>query len=340
MKLVNKGFRVWNKGYLHLRKDTKNDKFSSYLDEYKIRSLVKKYSDYIRYPIKMEVTKEVPKLDKEGKPIKDKYEKKTEIETLNSMTPIWKKKKNEVSETELNDFYKQKYYDYQDPLTTIFINVEGALNYTALVYIPKKAPYDLYYDKYEKGLQLYSKGVFIMDKCKELVPDYLRFIKGLVDSSDLSLNISREILQQTHELDKIAKNVEKRIVSRLEKMLKDERELYNDIFEKYGLNIKFCVYDQYGLKKEMLQDLLLYKTVNKQEMVTLKEYVESFVEGQEYIYYASGKTQAAIMSLPQMDLIKKQGYDVLMLTDDIDEFVINIMQEYSGKKFKSINQEI
>lgn len=333
-----KDLEYGTKVILHLRKDTKNDKFSSYLDEYKIRSLVKKYSDYIRYPIKMEVTKEVPKLDKEGKPIKDKYEKKTEIETLNSMTPIWKKKKNEVSETELNDFYKQKYYDYQDPLTTIFINVEGALNYTALVYIPKKAPYDLYYDKYEKGLQLYSKGVFIMDKCKELVPDYLRFIKGLVDSSDLSLNISREILQQTHELDKIAKNVEKRIVSRLEKMLKDERDLYNDFFEKYGLNIKFGVYDQYGLKKEMLQDLLLYKTVNKQEMVTLKEYVESFVEGQEYIYYASGKTQAAIMSLPQMDLIKKQGYDVLMLTDDIDEFVINIMQEYGGKKFKSINQ--
>ncbi len=323
---------------LHLKKDTENDKFSKYLDDYEIRSLVKKYSDYIRYPIKMEVTKEVPKLDKEGNPIKDKYEKKTEIETLNSMTPIWKRKKNEVSDEELNDFYKQKYYDYQDPLATIFVNVEGALNYTALVYIPKKAPYDLYYDKYEKGLQLYSKGVFIMDKCKELVPDYLRFVKGLVDSSDLSLNISREILQQTHELDKIAKNVEKKIVSRLEKMLKEERDLYKDFFENYGLNIKFGVYDQYGLKKDMLQDLLLYKTVNKLEMVTLKEYVDSFVEGQEYIYYASGKTKAAIMSLPQMDLIKKQGYDVLMLTDDIDEFVINIMQEYSGKKFKSINQ--
>lgn len=323
---------------LHFRKDTENDKFVKYLDEYEIRSLVKKYSDYIRYPIRMEVTKEVPKLDKEGKPIADKYEKKTEIETLNSMTPIWKKKKNEVTDAELNDFYKQKYYDYQDPLATILVNVEGALNYTALVYIPKKAPYDLYFDKYEKGLQLYSKGVFIMDKTKELVPDYLRFIKGLVDSSDLSLNVSREILQQTHQLDKIAKNVEKKIVSRFEKMLKEERELYVEFFENYGLNLKYGVYDQYGLKKDMLQDLLLYKTVNKLEMVTLKEYVDSFVDGQESIYYASGKTKEAIMSLPQMDLIKKQGYDVLMLTDDIDEFVINIMQEYSGKKFKSINQ--
>ena len=333
-----KDLEYGTKVILYFRKDTENDKFSKYLDDYEIRSLVKKYSDYIRYPIKMEITREVPKLDQDGNPIKDKYEKKTEIETLNSMTPIWKKKKNEVSDEELNDFYKQKYYDYQDPLTTIFVNVEGALNYTALVYIPKKAPYDLYYDKYEKGLQLYSKGVFIMDKCKELVPDYLRFMKGLVDSSDLSLNISREILQQTHELDKIAKNIEKKIVSRLEKMLKEERELYTDFFENYGLNIKFGVYDQYGLKKDMLQDLLLYKTVNKLEMVTLKEYVDGFTEGQEHIYYASGKTKEAIMSLPQMDLIKKQGYDVLMLTDDIDEFVINIMQEYSGKKFKSINQ--
>ena len=332
------GLKFGTEVTLYLRENVENENYDKYLDEYELRSLVKKYSDYIRYPIKMEVTHENPKLDSDGKPIKDEYEETTEIETLNSMTPIWKKKKNEVTDEELNEFYKQKYYDYQDPLATIFVNVEGALNYTALVYIPKKAPYDLYYDKYEKGLQLYSKGVFIMEKCKDLVPDYLRFIKGLVDSNDLSLNISREILQQTHQLEKIATNVEKKIVSRLEKMLKDERELYVDFFKNYGLNLKYGVYDKYGLKKELLQNLLLYKTVNKEEMVTLKEYVEGFVEGQENIYFASGKTKEAIMSLPQMDLIKKQGYDVLMLTDDIDEFVFGIMQEYDGKKFKSINQ--
>lgn len=332
------GLAEGTKVILYLRDDTENDKFEHYLDEYEIRSLVKKYSDYVRYPIKMEVTHEVPKLDAEGKEIKDEYESKTEIETLNSMTPIWKKKKTEVTDEELNEFYKQKYYDYQDPLANIFVNVEGALNYTALVYIPKKAPYDLYSDKYEKGLQLYSKGVFIMDKCKDLIPDYFRFVKGLVDSSDIDLNISREILQQTHQLEKIAANVEKKITSKLEKMLKDDRELYVEFFKNYGLNLKWGIYDKYGLKKDLLQDLLLYKTVNEEKMITLKEYVEKMPKEQEFIYYASSKTKEAVLSMPQMDLIKKQGYDVLILSDDIDEFVFNIMQEYDKKKFKSINQ--
>lgn len=324
---------------LFLRKDNEGEEeFDKYLDQYEISDLVKKYSDYIRYPIKMEFETEKPKKDAEGKEIENEYEKVLEVRTLNSMTPIWKKKKSDVTSEELNEFYKQKYYDYQDPLTNIFINIEGALNYTALIFIPKKAPYDLYSDKYEKGLQLYSKGVFIMDKCKDLVPDYLRFIKGLVDSNDLSLNISRELLQQSKELADISKNVEKRIISKLESMLKNERELYKEFFNNYGINIKYGIYDKYGLKKDLLKDLVLYHTINQDDYVTFKEYVENMKDGQEFIYYASGKTKEAILALPQMDLIKKQGYDVLVLTDEVDEFMISIMQEYDGKKFKSINQ--
>ena len=239
---------------LYLREG--ND-FDKYLDQYEIKDLVEKYSDYIRYPIKMEIEIENPKLDEEGKEIKGEFVTDYEVQTLNSMTPIWKKKKNEVTDDELNSFYKDKFYDYQDPLTNIFVNIEGALNYTALVFIPKKAPYDLYSDKYEKGLKLYSKGVFIMEKCKALVPDYLRFIKGLVDSSDLSLNISREILQETKELEKISTNVEKKIISKLESILKNDRELYKEFFTTYGINFKYGIYDKYGLKKDLLKDLIL-----------------------------------------------------------------------------------
>lgn len=333
-----KGIERGTEVILYLRKNKDDEDYDEFLDEYKLRSLVKKYSDYVRYPIKMNVTKSVPKLDKDGKEIEGKYEDNVVLETLNSMTPIWKKRKNDVSDEELNDFYKQKYYDYQDPLTNIFINVEGALNYTALVYIPKKAPQNLYSEKYEKGLQLYSKGVFIMDKCKDLVPDYFRFIRGLVDSSDLSLNISREILQQNRELTKIANNIEKKIVSKLENMLKNERNTYIDFFKEFGVNIKFGVYDQFGTKKDLLKDLLIYNTVNTEDYITLKEYVEAMPKGQEFIYYASGKSKAAVIALPQMDLLKKQGYDVLILNDDIDEFAINMLQEYDKKKFKSINQ--
>lgn len=323
---------------LHLRKNTKEDNYDEFLEEYKLRSLVKKYSDYIRYPIQMEVTKSVPKKDDEGNDIEGKYIEVLEVDTLNSMTPIWKKRKNEVTDEELNEFYKTKYYDYEDPLETIFINVEGSLNYTALIYIPKKAPHNLYSEKYEKGLQLYSKSVFIMDKCKELVPDYFRFIKGLVDSNDLSLNISREILQQNKDLEKIANNIEKKIASRLESMLKNDREKYIECFKAYGVNLKYGVYDNFGLKKDLLQDLLIYKTIKDEDYVTLKEYVENMPKGQEHIYYASGKTKEQVLALPQMDLVKKQGYNVLMLTDEIDEFVIQVLREYDKKEFKSINQ--
>jgi molecular chaperone HtpG len=217
-------------------------------------------------------------------------------------------------------------------------SAEGLVSYNALIYIPKRVPYNLYSLDYEKGLQLYTKGIFIMDKCKELVPDYLRFVKGLVDTSDLSLNISREMLQQNHQLLKIASNVEKKIISNLEKMLKNERDKYIEFFDSYGVNLKFGAYDNFGEKKDLLKDLILYRTLNEENYITLKEYVEKMKEGQEFIYYASGKTKEAVMALPQLDLVKKQGYDVLILTDDVDEFLITILSEYDGKKFKSINQ--
>lgn len=323
---------------LHLRKNTKEDNYDEFLEEYVIRNLVKKYSDYIRYPIQMEVKKTIPKKDENGEDIEDKFIDILEIETLNSMTPIWKKRKNEVTEAELNEFYKQKYYDYEDPLETIHLNVEGALNYTALIYIPKRPPHNLYSEKYEKGLQLYSKGVFIMDKSKDLIPDHFRFVKGLVDSSDLSLNISREILQKNKELEKIATNIEKRITSRLENMLKNDREKYVEFFDAYGINLKYGTYDNFGLKKDMLQDLLLYKSIKNENYITLKEYVDAMSKEQEFIYYASGKTKEQVLALPQMDLVKKQGYDVLILTDEIDEFVMQIIREYDKKQLKSINQ--
>ena len=332
------GLKQGTKVVLHIRKNKDDDKYDDFLDEYHIKSLVKKYSDYIRYPIKMEVTKYVPKKDKDGKEIENETEETKVVETLNSQLPIWKKKKTEVTDEELNTFYKDKFYDYQDPLTNIFINVEGNVNYTALIFIPKKAPYDLYSEKYEKGLQLYTKGVFIMDKCKELVPDYFRFVRGLVDSNDLSLNISREILQQTSILDKIATNIEKKIANKLADMLKDDREKYVDFFENYGVNLKYGIYDKYGLKKDLLQDLILFKSIKTDGYITLKEYVEKMENDQEYIYYASGKNKDQVNAMPQMDLVKGKGYDVLVLTDDVDEFMIQIMQEYDKKKFKSINQ--
>lgn len=318
---------------LFLRENNEDFEYDQFLDEWTIKNLVKKYSDYVRYPIKMNVTKSVKKEGKE-----DEFEEVVEVETLNSMTPVWKKNKSEVKDEELNEFYKQKYYDYEDPLLNLLIKVEGNLEYTALIFIPKRAPYNLYSEKYEKGLQLYSKGVFIMDKCKELVPDYLRFIKGLVDSSDLNLNISRELLQKSKQLQEIAKNVEKKILSKLENLLKNDYDTYLQFFKNFGVNLKFGIYEDFGLKKDMLQDLILYNTINSEKMITLKEYVEKMPEGQEYIYYASGKTKASVLAMPQMDLIKKQGYDVLVLSDDVDEFVINILQEYDKKKFKSINQ--
>ena len=323
---------------LYLRNNENDEDYDKYLQEYIIEELVKKYSDYVKYPIKMQVEETVNKKDENGEDIENKYEDIIVDKTLNSMIPLWKKSKSEVSEEMLNEFYKAKFNEYQDPLISLHVNTEGMISYNALLFIPSKAPYDLYSEKYEKGLQLYTKGVFIMDKCKELLPDYLRFVKGLVDSSDLSLNISREILQQNKQLDKIANSIEKKILSELNKIKESDFEKYVKFFDAFGLNIKWGVYDGFGVNKDKLKDLLIYNTVNEENKITLKKYVENMKENQEYIYFASASNKQQVLSMPQMDLVKKQGFDVLILNDNIDEFVMTILQDYEGKKFKSINQ--
>ena len=323
---------------LYLRPSTEDNDYDKYLDEYFIRSLVKKYSDYIRYPITMYVTKEMPKTDEDGKIIEDEYDEVKELETLNSMVPLWKKPKSEITEQELNEFYQQKFYDYQEPAMHLLFNIEGNINYTALLFIPKNAPYDLYTKEYESGLQLYTKGVFIMDKCKELIPYYLRFVKGLVDSSDLSLNISREMLQQNKVLQKMGKNIEKKIINKLEELMKDDYDKYVEFFKNFGTNIKFGAYENYGSRKELLQNLLIYETMNTDGYVSLSKYLENKPEEQKYIYYASAKSKDAVNAMPQMDLIKKHGFDVLILKDDIDEFLFKILGKYNEVEFKSINQ--
>ena len=321
---------------VHLRKKNDDFDYDKYLEEWQIKDLVKQYSDYIRYPIKMETTRREKTPDSTDD--KPKYEDVKEITTLNSMVPIWKKNKSEVTEAEYNEFYHNKFYDYKDPALNMVVNVEGKLEYTALLFIPSAAPYDLYSEKYEKGLQLYSKGVFIMDKCKELIPDYLKFVKGLVDSSDLDLNISREMLQKSKVLHEIEENLEKKIVNKLENLKKDDFDKYVEFFKNFGLHLKFGIYESYGLKKDLLKDLIIYSSVNEEKMIGFKEYVEHMKEGQEYIYYASGKTKEEILAMPQMDLVKKHGYDVLILNDNVDEFLMSILMDYDGKKFKSINQ--
>ncbi|MGI6392509.1 MAG: molecular chaperone HtpG [Candidatus Izemoplasmatales bacterium] len=323
---------------LFIRKNEDGEDYDIFLEEYKIKSLVKKYSDYIRYPITMEREKRIPKKDKDGKDIENEFETVVENEIMNQMVPIWNKAKTEVKEEELQEFYKSTYYDYENYLINIWTDVEGALTYKALVFIPSKAPYNLYSEKYEKGLQLYAKGVFIMDKCKELVPDYLRFIKGLVVSPDFSLNISREILQHNRQLVKIGQNLEKKILAEFEKTLKNDREKYLKFWKEFGVNIKFGVYDNFGQNKDLLKDLLVFESVNKDEMITLKEYVEAMPKDQEHIYFGSSVSKDAIKISPQMDLIKQKGYDVLVLTDDVDEFMISVLGEYDKHQFKSINQ--
>jgi len=323
---------------LYLRKDEEDEAYSEFLDAWKLSQLVKKYSDYVKYPIRMDKEKDVPKLDSEGKEIEGKYDTVVERETLNSMTPIWNKAKSEVKDEELNEFYQNTYFDYTDPAFSIWTDVEGAITYKSIVFLPAKAPYNLYSEKYEKGLQLYAKGVFVMDKCKELVPDYLRFIKGLVVSPDLSLNISREILQHDRQLKKIAANLEKKILAELEKTLKNDREKYEKFWKEFGINLKYGVYDQFGEKKDTLKDLILFTSVNAEKPITLREYVEKMVENQKEIYFASAQTKDQVKVSPQMDMLKKKGFDVLVLSDDIDEFMIQVLREYDKHEFKSINQ--
>ena len=321
---------------LYLRDNTEDENYDIYLEQYKIEKLVKKYSDYVRYPIKMMCKRMNPTYDEEGK-FKESVET-LEDTTLNSMIPIWKKNKSEVTDEELNSFYKQKFNDYEDPLFSMHVNVEGTLTYNSLLFIPKRVPYDLYSENYEKGLQLYTKGVFIMDKCKELLPDYLKFVKGLVDSSDLSLNISREILQQNKQLTNISKNIEKKIISELTKTLKNDYDKYLEFFKSYGVYIKYGIYDNYGEKKDDLKDLLVYNTINEEKMITLKEYVNHMKDNQKYIYYASGSNKEAVLSMPQLDLLKKKNYDCLILTDGVDEFTMSVLGKYEDYELKNINQ--
>ena len=325
---------------VYLKDDTKEENYSQYLEQYELEDLVKKYSDYIRYPIKMEVTVSKQDLDKDGKPIENKYHDEKEIKTLNSMIPLWKKNKKEVTEQELNEFYKNKFYDFEDPLLSLNINVEGMMSYKSLIFIPSHAPYDLYSENYEKGLTLYVKGVFIKDKVKELVPDYLKFIKGLVDSDDLSLNISREILQQTAQLRRIKDSIESKVITELKKLKDNDFDKYNKFFDLYGSHLKYGIYTSYGSKKDELQDLLIYKSLNNQEKsISLKEYVDKMQKDQKYIYYAAGSTNEAINLMPQIDIFKKKGYDVLFLTQPVDEFCFMMMKDYNGKEFKSITNE-
>ena len=325
---------------LFLKKNVDDVKYDEFLEEWKVKSLVKKYSDYIRYPIKMMVSKSRPVLDKDGKEIEGKREEYFEEETLNSMIPLWKKNKSEVKDDELNDFYKSKFNDYEDPLVSLFVNVDGKITYDALLYIPSHAPYDLYSDSYEKGLQLYSKGVFIKDKCKELVPDYLKFVKGLVDSPSFSLNISREMLQQSPYLSKISENVEKKIVDKLKAIKNTDFDKYVKFWNAFGEHIKFGIYSSYGTKKELLEDTLIYHSLlNEDKFISLKEYKEKMGKEQKYIYYVSGESLDAIKMLPQIEKYKKDGIDVLLLNQKIDEFAIMMMREYDKTEFKSISDE-
>ncbi len=317
---------------LDLKEDTDDEKYSEYLEEFKIRELVRKYSDYVRYPIQMEVTKSIPDPTDEEKTIDTK-----EMETLNSMIPLWKKSKNDIKPEEYNEFYKAKFMDWEDPAKVIHYSVEGNISYTALLFIPGRLPYDFYYQTYESGLQLYSKGVFILDKAKELLPDHFRFVTGLIDSDDLNLNISREILQQDRQVKALARSIEKKIQSALEDMLKDDRENYEKFFDNFGLNLKYGIYKDYGINKNKLQDLILFRSSKEGKYVTLKEYTERMPEDQKEIYYACGSSADEIEKLPVMSRIHDKGYEVLYFLDERDEFVTQIMRDYDGKQFKSIN---
>ncbi|WP_028519451.1 molecular chaperone HtpG [Ruminococcus flavefaciens] len=326
---------------LELLDDTEDENYTEFLDQYRIKSLVTKYSDYIRFPIKMEVSHSRPKEqseeDKEAnKPLE--YEDYIEVETLNSMVPLWKKNKNELKEEDYKHFYTEKFFDYNEPLKYAHISNEMP-SYNALLYIPSKAPFDYYSKEYEKGLQLYSNGVLIMDKCADLLPDYFSFVKGLVDSEDLSLNISREMLQHDRQLKVIAKSIEKTISNELKKMLKNEREKYEEFWKAFGLQLKYGIYSDFGMNKEKLQDLLMFTSSNEHKLVTLDEYVTAMREDQKYIYYATGESAARIEQLPQTELVKDNGFEILYLTDNIDEFAIKSLMKYKDKEFKSVSAD-
>ena len=319
---------------LKIKEDTDEVEYSKYLDEYELKSLIKKYSDYIRFPIKMEVTHHELK-DEE----KHEYEDHKEIETLNSMIPIWKKAAKDVSDEDYDNFYMDKFSDYDKPLKVIHSSVEGMTSYKSLLFIPSHAPYDYYTQEYEKGLALYSNGVLIMDKCADLLPDYFSFIKGVVDSEDLSLNISRELLQESQGLKLIAKNIESKIRKELENMLKDDRDNYISFFKTFGVQLKYGVYNNYGQDKDKLKDLVMFYSAKHERLITLSEYVSEMKEGQESIYYASGASVEKIGALPQVEQVRDKDYDILYLTDYVDEFCVTAIQKYEEKSFKNVSDE-
>ena len=317
---------------LHLRKNEEEENYDKYLENYEIESLVKRYSDFVRYPIKMKVVEKVSKDDKDF----TDGEEKTVIKTLNSMIPLWKKNKSEVKDEDLNAFYKANFADFDDPLLSINLNVEGLVSFNSLIFIPSHIPYDLYSQNYEKGLKLYIKGIFIKEKAKELVPDYLKFIKGLVDTNDLTLNISREMLQEDPRLKKISETIENKVISNLKDLKNSDYDKYLKFYKLYGDHLMYGIYSSYGFKKNLLADLLVFKSLNNEKEIDLKTYKENMKEGQKYIYFASGKSVESINLLPEIEKFKKDGIDVLFLTKDIDEFAFTIMNEYEKVEFKNI----
>ena len=322
---------------LHIKENTAEESYDEFLEQYRIEEIVKKYSDYIRYPIRMEMEKTRVKEGTDGEDKKPEYETYTELTTLNSMVPLWKKNKNEITPEEYNAFYKAKFNDYTDPLRVIHSSTEGAATYNALLFIPATAPFNYYTREYEKGLQLYASGVLIMDKCADLLPDHFSFVKGLVDSQDLSLNISREMLQHDRQLKVIAGRLEKKIHSELLSMLENDRETYEKFYKNFGLQLKFGVYNDYGMHKDMLQDLILFVSSKEKKLVTLHEYVERMAEGQKYIYYACGETPDKIEKLPQTEAVRDHGFEILYLTDDVDEFALQMLHSFEDKEFKSVS---
>ncbi|EYE87749.1 heat shock protein 90 [Fervidicella metallireducens AeB] len=317
---------------LKIKSNTEDEKYEDYLEEYRLKNIIKKYSDFIRYPIKMDVTRR--KL-KEGS--ENEYEEYTEEETINSMVPIWKKNKNELTEEDYNNFYFEKHYGFDKPVKHIHISAEGTVSYKSILFIPEKIPFDYYTKEYEKGLELYSNGVLIMNKCGDLLPDYFSFVKGMVDSEDLSLNISREMLQHDRQLKLIAKNIKNKIKTELISLLKDEREKYESFYKSFGRQLKFGIYSDFGSEKEMLQDLLMFYSSKEKKLVTLEEYVSRMPEEQKYIYYASGESVERIEKLPQAELVADKGYEILYFTEDIDEFAIKMLMSYKEKEFKSVS---
>ena len=321
---------------LHLRKNEGDENYDKYLENYELESLVKKYSDFVRYPIKMKVTEKVHKKDKDGKDIEDKYEDREVVKTLNSMVPLWKKNKNEVSDDDLNAFYKANFTDFDDPLLSLNLNVEGLISFNSLLFIPSHIPYDLYSQNYEKGLKLFIKGIFIKEKAKELLPDYLKFVKGLVDTNDLTLNISREMLQEDPRLKKISETIENKLIAKLKDLKSSDYDKYLKFYSLYGDHLMYGIYSSYGFKKNLLADLLVFKSLNNEKEIDLKTYKDNMKKDQKYIYFATGKSIDSIKLLPEIEKYKNDGIDVLFFTKDIDEFAFSMMNEYEKIPFMNI----